>query len=231
MKTLVKDYNDITRIVREIDMDERRANKAMMSKHAHCVELADVILSHAKKPTSKLKGAAYYEKESARLIEYAKGIVAKDGYKQHDKNIWSAVKNLVLRGLAPDVEIEIIAGKDSKGNPKTAKTAIKDIPVTSKSLATQASQVKQALGLVNGRTNNGRKTKRGANQKVTTKGAPQKASATMKPHDWTSSMEFGFKNTHNAAAIVDAIIAHRDKIARIAKSKGWVVTFKSTGDK
>jgi hypothetical protein len=231
MATLIKDYNDITRIVRNIDLSEKRAQKAMGEKHSHCVELSKVILSHAKKPTKKLSGKAYVEKETERLIEYAKGIVAKDGYKQHDKNIWSAIRNLIHRALAPDVEIEIPAGKDDKGNIIMKKTPLKDIPVTSKSLATQATQVKQALGMTNGRTSNGRKAKRGANQKVQTKGAPQKASAAMKPKDWTSSMEFGFKNTHNSSAIVDAVIAHRDKIARIAKSKGWIITFKPVGEK
>ena len=52
MKTLVKDYNDITRIVRNIDLSEKRAQKAMGEKHSQCVELSEVM------PKSRLKNSA-----------------------------------------------------------------------------------------------------------------------------------------------------------------------------
>ena len=87
--------------------------------------------------------------------------------------------------------------------------------------------------MTNGRTNNGKKPtkKRGANPKIKTDGSPQVSSATLKPRDWTSSMELGFKNTHNAKAIVESVIAHREVIARLAKARGWIITFKPAGEK
>ena len=221
----IKNMAPITLCARKIDQLQGKLDTAIGAKFQAQKELATEVLKH--KSTKK---SMVIKTEHARLITYAKGIVAHDGLiLHHEKNLWSGVSNLILKRLAGNKVIKTDAGKDDKGNKVTAQTKVSELPETAKSVATNASAIRSAVGMGDKRSTNTPKTRAPSGE---VSSAPQKHSSAMTPKNWDDAIAFGFKaGVKVGKAIVNGIIANKENVVKVGASLGYTIIIGKTPPK
>lgn len=210
----VKNMAPITRAVREIDTMQGRIDKLGNTKFDLQNSLADLVLKSR-------KAGASIASEHKRLLTYAKGVCASDGLiVHHDKNIWSMVGNLILQSLASSKTIKATAGKNDKGRTVTAPVKVSELPVSARAVATNASAIRQAVGMGDKRSTNAPKTRTPRQPES----APQVHSTATTAKTWGDSFMFAFKMVKTSKLLVRAIIDHKKKVVDIAGGMGYLIT-------
>lgn len=194
----IKAMKPITLCARKIDILQGAIDTKLGAKFEAQKALATEVLRH--KSTKKI----VIKTEHARLLTYAKGIVAADGLVlHHEKNLWSGVSNLILARLASEKVIKAPAGRDAKGNNVTAKTKVSELPETASSIQKNSSAVRDACGMSDKRKTNTPKKTRAPSGKVSS--APQTHSASTTPKTWGESMVMAFKTVKGTKSLIQGI--------------------------
>lgn len=142
----VKDMNPITQAIRGCDV-------AANSVAANARLAANEILKMA------VKGAPT-DKEAPRLIEVAKEIVAKDGYEIQNHDLFSRyISPLIICGLEGETLLKRKVKTDN-GESITVERPVAELTAGSiKSVQKVAKELKEALGMADGRSSNTGKRK------------------------------------------------------------------------
>ena len=212
----VAKMNPITKLARALDLVTGKLEKVQGEKFAAQLALAEKVLTVRSSKRTTIKA------EHKRLIAYAKGVVAKDGYVfKHDKNVWAGVSNIILMGLAEEKTITIArAGKEANGKLRKETVKVKSLPKTAKSVATHASAVRVAAGMSDKRKANTGKTRAAR----VPSGAPQQHSTAVTAKSWDDSFKFGFKTDKASTLLVRAVINYAKQITDKAARMGYIIT-------
>ena len=140
----------VTKLFKECD-------KAATALHAKTKDLAECLFAQMD-VKAIANGESDYRSEETRVVNWAKDTIKAAKYvPKHERNIWLNVRQHLLVMMEPDLDIEI----EKKG--KTSKEAITykkaSECATARDMSAAAKQVREHLGLTDGRGANAPKPK------------------------------------------------------------------------
>lgn len=180
-------------------------NAANKTKHALLCELATLCAKQAP------KGMPVPEAHKLIGDEYAKGM--------DDANDRRNFRNLLLLALAPKVPVSVTQKPRGGDEVETHTTAAKVLDGTKDVVTQAATQVREALGMSDGRVNSGRTPKHSATAPTQAKAAGKADPAATAPGPVAEAKaEDVF--LHNLAAFLTDV-AMLDRIKAVCAENGW----------